>query len=346
MGFGSVGEPSTQMTLNTFHFAGKPSLSMWFLYVARGLIWACAGHGAANVTLGIPRLREIVMTASAAIRTPTMKLPVIETVAEPRLNRFVKESSRLTLSEVVEDVVVEERLIPGTEDSAGTRLKLYTATLNFFPREEYEEEYSMTPEHILLSIQRAFVPLVDREILKEQKQIAKAVKTQSADIGRAQNVAEGQAGEGGEDEEGADDSRPAAGGGDESEADGDADDAKRASRTKQHTSYESDDEEGGGAADDEAAFEAAFASDDEGDKDDAEPLPKTAIEEARLRMSTIETKIAESSRYVTHVEFDKKGGRWCKFKLEVTWSSLLVRIQVVSESDDYVGFRPVFGQSS
>lgn len=39
----SIGEPSTQMTLNTFHFAG---------------------HGAANVTLGIPRMREIIMTAA------------------------------------------------------------------------------------------------------------------------------------------------------------------------------------------------------------------------------------------------------------------------------------------
>ena len=36
----SLGEPSTQMTLNTFHLAG---------------------HGGANVTLGIPRLREILM---------------------------------------------------------------------------------------------------------------------------------------------------------------------------------------------------------------------------------------------------------------------------------------------
>ena len=45
----SIGEPSTQMTLNTFHFAG---------------------HGAANVTLGIPRMREIIMTASASIKTP------------------------------------------------------------------------------------------------------------------------------------------------------------------------------------------------------------------------------------------------------------------------------------
>ena len=46
----SVGEPSTQMTLNTFHLAG---------------------HGGANVTLGIPRLREIIMTASHRVQSPT-----------------------------------------------------------------------------------------------------------------------------------------------------------------------------------------------------------------------------------------------------------------------------------
>lgn len=43
----SIGEPSTQMTLNTFHLAG---------------------HGGANVTLGIPRLREIIMTAARNLK--------------------------------------------------------------------------------------------------------------------------------------------------------------------------------------------------------------------------------------------------------------------------------------
>ena len=51
----SVGEPATQMTLNTFHLAGSAGV---------------------NVTLGIPRLREIIMTASQAIKTPVMELPV------------------------------------------------------------------------------------------------------------------------------------------------------------------------------------------------------------------------------------------------------------------------------
>ncbi|EPB66803.1 RNA polymerase Rpb1, domain 5 [Ancylostoma ceylanicum] len=48
----SIGEPSTQMTLNTFHFAGR---------------------GEMNVTLGIPRLREILMTSSEHIATPSAK---------------------------------------------------------------------------------------------------------------------------------------------------------------------------------------------------------------------------------------------------------------------------------
>lgn len=49
----SIGEPSTQMTLNTFHFAGR---------------------GEMNVTLGIPRLREILMTASNDIKTPNAEV--------------------------------------------------------------------------------------------------------------------------------------------------------------------------------------------------------------------------------------------------------------------------------
>ena len=51
----SVGEPSTQMTLNTFHFAGR---------------------GEANVTMGIPRLRELLMAASRKPTLPVMTMPL------------------------------------------------------------------------------------------------------------------------------------------------------------------------------------------------------------------------------------------------------------------------------
>ena len=59
----SIGEPSTQMTLNTFHLAGV---------------------GGGNVTLGIPRLREILMTASKTLKTPLMYLPISPEIAELR----------------------------------------------------------------------------------------------------------------------------------------------------------------------------------------------------------------------------------------------------------------------
>lgn len=45
----SIGEPGTQMTLKTFHFAGVASM---------------------NITLGVPRIKEII-NASKAIRCPS-----------------------------------------------------------------------------------------------------------------------------------------------------------------------------------------------------------------------------------------------------------------------------------
>ncbi|KAF6002560.1 dna-directed RNA polymerase [Cyanidiococcus yangmingshanensis] len=50
----SIGEPSTQMTLNTFHFAGI---------------------GVEHVTVGVPRLRELLMFPGSAPATPFMQIP-------------------------------------------------------------------------------------------------------------------------------------------------------------------------------------------------------------------------------------------------------------------------------
>src|SRR3954463_4230523 len=77
----SVGEPSTQMTLNTFHLAG---------------------HSAKNVTLGIPRLREILMTASANISTPSMTLVLNEELTAEDGQRFAKSISILSLADVID----------------------------------------------------------------------------------------------------------------------------------------------------------------------------------------------------------------------------------------------------
>ncbi|AFZ81260.1 DNA-directed RNA polymerase III C1 subunit, putative [Theileria equi strain WA] len=55
LGAQSIGEPATQMTLKTFHFAGVASM---------------------NVTLGVPRIQEII-NASASIITPIIEVPLV-----------------------------------------------------------------------------------------------------------------------------------------------------------------------------------------------------------------------------------------------------------------------------
>lgn len=59
----SIGEPATQMTLNTFHYAGV---------------------SAKNVTLGVPRLKEIINVAER-IKTPTNQVYVHETIADDQV---------------------------------------------------------------------------------------------------------------------------------------------------------------------------------------------------------------------------------------------------------------------
>ena len=104
----SVGEPSTQMTLNTFHLAG---------------------HGGANVTLGIPRLREIIMTASQRIRTPIMELPLLGKGGKEAAEEIAARLTRLTISQFLYDVSVSESVDAMEEGASAWRL--YKVRLEF-----------------------------------------------------------------------------------------------------------------------------------------------------------------------------------------------------------------------
>lgn len=57
----SIGEPGTQMTLKTFHFAGVASM---------------------NVTMGVPRIKEII-NASKNISTPVMNVRMLFALLQP-----------------------------------------------------------------------------------------------------------------------------------------------------------------------------------------------------------------------------------------------------------------------
>ena len=95
----SIGEPATQMTLNTFHFAGVSSK---------------------NVTLGVPRLKEILNMATN-IKTPSMSVHLnkpLATKAEAQVLRSVVEYSNLksvtAVTEIHYDPDLEHTVI--TED--------------------------------------------------------------------------------------------------------------------------------------------------------------------------------------------------------------------------------------
>ncbi|XP_062517493.1 DNA-directed RNA polymerase I subunit RPA1-like isoform X2 [Corticium candelabrum] len=144
----SIGEPSTQMTLNTFHFAGR---------------------GEMNVTLGIPRLREILMVASVNIKTPTMEVPIMDSIeAQNQCVWLQKELTRVALSQVIEQVDVWESL-SRLGSKASTRRRIYRIRFHFFAFSHYENELAVTPDDIINYVEQKFLKILVKAVQKQMK---------------------------------------------------------------------------------------------------------------------------------------------------------------------------------
>lgn len=284
----SVGEPSTQMTLNTFHFAG---------------------HGAANVTLGIPRMREIIMTASAAIKTPQMTLPIWDDVSDGQADTFCKSISKVVLSEVVDKVSVTETT--GSSSNAAAS-RSYAINMRFFDKGEYNEEYDVSKEELQNVVSKKFLIALEAAIVKE---IKKQKRTTMPEVGIA--LAKSQA-------------VPSASEGllDKDVEDNDEEQARK--KTKQAVSYEEPDEE------EIETMRQAEKSSDEEDLDSDKESEQESEEESDVDMdATIEASVTEanknmnksqrdrqhaiisSHRFVTKYNFDDETGKWCEFRLEL-----------------------------
>ncbi|KAH8094813.1 beta and beta-prime subunits of DNA dependent RNA-polymerase [Cristinia sonorae] len=264
-----VGEPSTQMTLNTFHFAG---------------------HGAANVTLGIPRLREIVMTASKKPKTPSMTLTMRKDVSVSAIDAFCKKAARLTLSQVVDAVTVKETLA----STGGVRTKAYSVKLAFYPQGEYQSEYDVDPSEILAAFSTKFPLILKKEIQNELKKLDQDLKTQMANVGKgkaAPRQSDEAQGDGGDEGEEGDIGRRDQDDDETSEVgDGDASSAKRRRQTKEQSSYDDDDdsEDENPSEYDEATIEAAYASEEEGDGDAPQQSGSLAAEVGAVEESFLQ----------------------------------------------------------
>ena len=131
----SIGEPSTQMTLNTFHLAGS----------------------GANVTLGIPRLREIIMTASRELKTPTMSVPLHDAVSEDQATKLTRTFTKLSLNELIaseQGVTTRETLMRGAD---GTWQRAYFVTLKLHPAERIKTAFGLTLQDIAKVVAAKFV---------------------------------------------------------------------------------------------------------------------------------------------------------------------------------------------
>ncbi|PVU85038.1 hypothetical protein BB559_002114 [Furculomyces boomerangus] len=150
----SVGEPSTQMTLNTFHLAG---------------------FGAKNVTLGIPRLREIIMTASPKPSTPSMTLTLMPYVNDAQAKTVAQQLSRLSLADIVDKIEIREKLTPKSESNANIRYRHVNVNIKFFSIKEIADEYNIGTKAIEDTIERKFLPYLSLIISKELRRSTKAL---------------------------------------------------------------------------------------------------------------------------------------------------------------------------
>lgn len=179
------------------------------------------------------------MTASTKPKTPSMRITVRPGRSTEEVKKFCKAASRLTLSQVVESVVVTEKLVA----EQGQRNKVFTVKIKFFPEEEYRAEYDITPTEIKQSFGTKFAQVMKKEIQVELKKLDADLKNQMSALGKGRVEREPRNGGGAAAEEGEDDEPAAPADDSVSEVgDGDADTAKRARQQAEQVSYESDEE--------------------------------------------------------------------------------------------------------
>lgn len=281
----SIGEPSTQMTLNTFHFAG---------------------HGAANVTLGIPRMREIIMTASAKIKTPQMVLPLRSDISDKDADIFAKGITRIMLSQLVDKVVVTERLGPNDFNQF---VRSYEVRVQLFSRGEYESEYDVPMHEVERVLANNFLSLLEETVKKEQR------KQRRANVGQAlAPVAEKPTSSNNADQSS-----------DSEESDND-DAEEDDSKQKQDHGIVEDEAEEASESEEESEDGEDVEDTDTGKerKDEAKTPEKSKSHNTRAQA------VSGEHQTVNNFTFDDEEGKWCRFELEYPANSQkLLMVQLI-----------------
>ena len=277
-----IGEPSTQMTLNTFHLAG---------------------HGGANVTLGIPRLRELLMTASTKIKTPTMRVPLLPIATDKDVAEVRGKLDRVLLSSLLvapRGIVVTETLcrtssvygkvatgadaqraaasVVAGVDLQGTWSRVYEIELRLQPERAMEEEFGLSVRRVAKQVSRRFLTGLVSAIKAELRRANEKVVGGSGTAALSKRSASRKRRDGDDDDDGAEGGDLGAGGSDD----------ERDASARRGGGKRDDDDDSAESGDDDTAGEEDGASrvgrkkeldyesssegedDEEGDEDKAE----------------------------------------------------------------------------
>jgi DNA-directed RNA polymerase beta' subunit len=337
----SIGEPSTQMTLNTFHLAG---------------------HAAKNVTLGIPRLREIVMTASAKISTPGMQLYPHAELSKEDNEKFAKSITRLPLSAVLDKVTVTETTGQGSQFS---QARSYKIRLDFYPMKEYTQEYAIKVRDVAESIEHKFCPRLQKVIrvdLKkkgENKSLSTANSSGSVPtVGASHGTIEQQTAQEADDAAAADkEGGPEDDDSDDGEGEGDATHTKQRGRREDSVGYEDPEEE-------EQAINDALDRDEASSDDEtyggspkpsrnASPEPSSDDEDDELLMPTDEAsdirkdRITNKNADISDFVFDDRKGAFCEITFEFSSATpKLLMLNHVESAADFATIHVIPGITS
>lgn len=136
------------MTLNTFHLAG---------------------HGAGNMTLGIPRLKEILMTTPYNIKTPIMKLYFRKDcgLSLDDLQKFTNKFQKIRMSEIVKKIQVFQNI--KSDRSVNSPLsfrRIYKIQLIFDDIKDLLQNLGITSTRLAQLFSESFIPTLMSEIFK------------------------------------------------------------------------------------------------------------------------------------------------------------------------------------
>lgn len=245
-----------------------------------------------------------------------MAMKVREGTSQGDIDLFCKRASRVTLSQLVENVIVRE-----TSKAEGqARRTVFSIDINFFPEDEYTVEYDVEPTEILNVFSIRFPLMLKREIASEMKKLDADLKSQISELGKGKRRSEREVGDDAdEDEDGEEAPKKKRADDEESEVgDGDADDDKRTRQKKEQATYESDEDEDEDEPEgefDDTEIEAAYAGDEDSmDVDSVEKKKKRKLSSLEEETERVGDMFTQHLLHATSFSFTPSQ---CNFVLEV-----------------------------